>query len=283
MKTFTVQIMLAAAMLIPAALPAQTYTEGYINLPGFLPQAYGIDSNDQIVGYFYDNQNVSHGFVLSQGVMAQIDVPGAVNTTAYGIDSVAGIVGYSAPVFDAFAGMLDAKQSFKMPKGSNGKVITAINSTGTFVGYTGNSEKAFISVKGVYIDVMPAACAALPGPVSVLVNGVNSNGDYVGYCQGGRGKTAGFTHISGVDQDFSVFNRPTFPFGINDSGTVVGFFADKSDMDHGFIYTAGTATQYDFQGRTMTAILGINSRGSLTGITWDNSSPLWTGFYAFAN
>jgi probable HAF family extracellular repeat protein len=271
-------------MLMPAALPAQTtYTEGFVNLPGFLPQAYGIDSNDQIVGFFYDNQNVSHGFVLSQGVIAQIDVPGAVNTTAYGIDSVAGIAGYYAPVFDAFAGMLDSKRAFKNPKGSSGKVITGINATGTYVGYTEASGKGFINAGGVYTDVVPAVCAALPRPVAVFINGVNSNGDYVGYCQGGRGKTAGFTHVGGVDQSLDVFGRPTFPTGINDTGTIVGFFSDTSGFDHGFIYSAGTATQYDFGGRTMTAILGINSQGSLTGITWDNSSPQWTGFYAFAN
>jgi probable HAF family extracellular repeat protein len=116
----------------------------------------------------------------------------------------------------------------------------------------------------------------------VNINGLNSNGDYVGYCEGSDSNVAGFTHIGGVDQSFAVFGLQTYPTGINDSGTIVGFFNDASGFEHGFISTAGTATQFDFPGSPRTAIRGVNNRGSLTGVTF-NSSSQWTSFYAFAN
>src|SRR5262249_55108813 len=76
----------------------------------------------------------------------------------------------------------------------------------------------------------------------------------------------------------------TYAFGINDSGTVVGYW-DLLDsggnvlVAHGFTWKSGTFTQFDFPGATDTAVLGINARGDFVG-EWDSgvNSPIGHGF-----
>jgi hypothetical protein len=285
MNTLIAQIIFGAAVLMPAALSAQTaYTEGLINIPGVAPQAYGIDANNQVVGYFYDSGNVRHGFVLSQGVVAQIDQPGQSATSAMGIDSQAGIVGYSSGAA-SLSGMLDSKRAFKTVKGGANRVVTGINASGTFVGTDETATKAYINVKGVYSAVNPPACQSLTKPVNVYVLGVNASNDLVGVCYAGDGTIqVGYARVGGVYQTVSVFgSTATTPAGINDSGTIAGSFVDNSGLSHGFLLTAGTATQFDFQDNPQTAIQGINNQDSLAGITLPAGASQWTGFYAFAN
>ena len=78
--------MIAAAMaisgLLAAASPANSanYTFTTIDAPGASGEgtvANGINNNAQIVGYFPDNAGAIHGFVYTNGVFSQIDVPGA--------------------------------------------------------------------------------------------------------------------------------------------------------------------------------------------------------------
>src|ERR1039457_7581614 len=122
MKTLTAQLILGAIMLVPASMFAQ-YTEGTINIPGATtpPTAYGIDANDQVTGWFGDNLGI-HSFLLSQGVLVQIDQPGAVGTWMMGIDSVKGIVGYETTATGTF-GITDAGRCYKQETGGRGKTI----------------------------------------------------------------------------------------------------------------------------------------------------------------
>jgi len=59
MKPFIAQLILGAALVAPASLFAQAYSEGIITMPGAVlpPSAYGIDDNDQVVGVFEDGSS----------------------------------------------------------------------------------------------------------------------------------------------------------------------------------------------------------------------------------
>jgi len=60
--------------------------------------AEGIDDSGQVVGFYGDNNNVEHGFLLNAGVFTNIDHPNAQLTQALGINSQGQIVGvYSDP------------------------------------------------------------------------------------------------------------------------------------------------------------------------------------------
>ena len=283
MKPFITQLILGAALLAPASLFAQAYSEGIINVPnGILPQANGIDDEDQIVGDFENaDGSAVHGFLFSHGVVAQIDWPGSVVTGSLAINSTAGIVSYYETATGQFD-MLDSKRRLQKIKGSADLSVLGINASGNFVAFNGNT--GYINVKGVYTKVNPTVCQRLTPPSAVYVAGINSNNDYVGYCWDQTTPYIGFAHVGGGDQTVSVFGRPTFPTGINDSGTIAGYFTDSSGFNHGFVLSGGTATQYDFVTATAgTQIVGINNGGSLVGNTVVDRNVGWVPFFAFAN
>jgi len=53
--------------------------------------------------------------------------------------------------------------------------------------------------------------------------------------------------------------------GINDAGTIVGFFVDRSGLEHGFLRQYGAFTQLDFPGSKTTRTVGINNFGDVVG------------------
>jgi hypothetical protein len=284
MKTLTAQLTLGAIMLVPASMFAQ-YTEGTINIPGatVLPTPYGIDAKDQIAGTFADS-NGTHGFLLSQGVLVQIDQPGAAGTWMMGIDSVKGIVGYETTL-TGYLGIADGGRQYKLVRGGSDRRITGINATGTFVGYDG-SARAFINAGGVYTSVVPAPCAGLQAPIAVYLNGVNAHNDLVGYCNGFLTPSHGFARVGGVDQEITVFGNAAYPTGINDSGAIAGWFGDGSGQAHGFVLSGTTITQFDFQGPDTypsTLVYAINNKGSLVGQAYDSTLGGYVGFYALTN
>jgi 6-phosphogluconolactonase len=114
---------------------------------------------------------------------------------------------------------------------------------------------------------------------------INDHGDVVGNYQGNDGFTHGFLLHEGVVNtlDFSGASD-TYAFGINNVGTVVGYWdiLDPSGNvveNHGFIWENGSFQQKDFPGSVDSVILGINNRGELVG-EWDAgiTSPIGHGF-----
>jgi probable HAF family extracellular repeat protein len=113
----------------------------------------------------------------------------------------------------------------------------------------------------------------------------NDRGNVVGEFIGDDGFTHGFLLRQGVvtTLDFPGASD-TFAFGINESGTVVGYW-DLLDAGgnvlayHGFTWNKGAFTQVDFPGSVDSAVLGINARGDLVG-DWDPgiTSPIAHGF-----
>jgi probable HAF family extracellular repeat protein len=52
-----------------------------------------INDSGQIVGFYTDAQNNSHGFLLDQGSYTTLDAPGSTQTFAHGINASGQIVG----------------------------------------------------------------------------------------------------------------------------------------------------------------------------------------------
>ncbi len=55
------------------------------------------------------------------------------------------------------------------------------------------------------------------------------------------------------------------PAGLNNYGTLVGYFRDAAFRAHGFILRNGTYEQYDYPGSTSTRVNGINDRDVMVG------------------
>jgi len=113
----------------------------------------------------------------------------------------------------------------------------------------------------------------------------NDRGDVVGHYIGDDGFSHGFLLSEGVvtTLDFPGASD-TLALGINESGTVVGYW-DLLDANgnlvaaHGFKWKDGVFTEADFPGSADTFVFGINARGDLVGV-WDAglTSPISHGF-----
>lgn len=107
---------------------------------------------------------------------------------------------------------------------------------------------------------------------------INNRGDVVGDFAGPFDgfRQHGFLLRNGVvtTLDFPGASD-TYVWGINDLGTLVGFW-DLLDANgnvlanHGFKWNNGVFTQFDFPGSADTVIFGINDRGDMVG-AWDTN------------
>ncbi len=68
------------------------------------------------------------------------------------------------------------------------------------------------------------------------------------------------------------------PLGINDKGQVVGYFIDRNDFDHGYLWQDGKFTALpDYPGSAGTGTGGINNKGHISG-TWFDKAGFQHGF-----
>jgi uncharacterized membrane protein len=121
---------------------------------------------------------------------------------------------------------------------------------------------------------IPLAPATILGTNFSEARDINDRGEIVGQFIGDDGLFHGFLLSKGVltTLDFPGASQ-TSAFGINESGTVVGFW-DFLDADgnlleeHGFAWKNGAFTEVNFPGSVDSSVLGINARGDLVGL-WD--------------
>jgi len=113
----------------------------------------------------------------------------------------------------------------------------------------------------------------------------NDRGDVVGDFIGDDGFTHGFLlNNEGVTTLDFPGASDTIAFGINESGTVAGYWdildsAGNLIANHGFTWKDGAFTEVDFPGAADTGVLGINAAGDLVG-EWDTgvTSTIGHGF-----
>ena len=82
---------------------------------------------------------------------------------------------------------------------------------------------------------------------------------------------------AGVTETYRAVNFPgtkqQAASGINDSGQIVGYYADSSNVIHGYMQSGGTFTTIDvpFSGAASTGAFGINNSGQIVGY-WNDVS-----------
>src|SRR5262252_834395 len=99
---------------------------------------------------------------------------------------------------------------------------------------------------------------------------INERGDIVGIFLDSLGVSRGFVRFSNgsfsapiVDPNDTVGS--TQGRGINNLGTVCGYYSTSDGNDHGFFLSGGTFTEYDVPGALSTDVLGINDPGNFAG------------------
>ena len=166
---------------VPSAQAVTIYTT--IDPPGSThSEAHGINTAGQIVGLFFDAHNVSHGFLLSDGVYTTIDPPGATSTEAWGINDSGQIAGLFIDTARNVHGFLLSDGVFKtlnFPKAVQTYAL-GINNMGDIVGWALGPQdgifKGFVWKKGKY-----TALVHPKGVNGTKTSGINDSGDISGY------------------------------------------------------------------------------------------------------
>lgn len=198
-------------------------------------------------------------------------------TQALGINDAGTIVGYgNMTTFNGFQLVLPSTFTRQnVPGADGGTQVTGISGTGTTVGFsvTGGVTSGFAQTSGTFTTVNA------PGTAFNQLLGINPSGTTAaGYSS---------TDPTGVTNQHAItvsggpsFTSPVFTninallpanmnsqaTGVNNAGTVVGFFQYNAAGDFSaFEDIAGTITSFQFPGSVSTQALGINNLGELVG------------------
>lgn len=258
-----------------SALPAQA---GLHTIDA--PNAFETDCNDintagTIVGFFIDNSDVTHGFVIANRKFTTVDVPGATATLLYGINNNSRAVGWYIDSSNVTHGlMIDAKLNVTTidPPGATLTNAWSINDAGKIVGaYTdsGGVYHGFTLFNGTYTTF------DAPGSVLTEITGINKNGDIVGIFDDSSSVEHGyavrggqFIQIDDPDADGAVTatdrvnnnNEYVGLWGTSTSGPFSGYHA-KNNIFHTIMFPGS------FETRTR----GVNDAGIVVGRYTDQS------------
>ena len=212
-----------------------------------------------------------------------IDVPGATETYADGINNKHQIVGFFSDARGPH-GFVDTGGVFTTIDPPYGPLVDSyfgigINDRGQIVGTSNvldaNSRivgsTGFLDRGGVFTKINA------PGADFTQLLGINNSGQIIGFFSDANG-THGFVDTGGV---FTIIQDPnasgaSIPFGINNGGQIVGWF-DEGATTHGYLYNNGIFTTIDDPAApNATFSTGINDKGQIVGFYIDA-----TGFHGF--
>jgi probable HAF family extracellular repeat protein len=232
-------------------------------------QVFGINDSGEMVGYYVDANDSTHGFMLKNGVFTTIDDPNAspaigYGTQALGINDAGQIVGWyadSSGITHGFVYDANGFTTLDSPWLPNG--LYGINNFGQIVG---DSSSGGIEYSGGVFTTLAGTSGAF---------GINDQGQIVGNYLDSQGSQHGYLDNNGtlttVD-DNSPGASQTTAFGINNQSQIVGAYTTSTSGVNGFIDNAGAFTNLnDPSSNNYTLSSGINNEGQIVGYYVDSS------------
>jgi uncharacterized membrane protein len=256
--------------------------------------AWGINSRGDIVGS-YTKDGVTHGFLLSDGVLTTIDYEGAASTEARGINARGDIVGLyriaGEPSRNAH-GFLRDEHGQMAPVNVPDHTSTLpqrITNSGVIVGCRHDTDQ-MATMRGVIID---AHDLREDGDVdeygeidayASMNNGASPDGQLnVGFFMDMMmgNLTRGYLLYGDTFIPFDVpGSTSTAAWDVNARGEVVGVYRDTTGLtQHGFLWSDLRFRTIDVPGATSTRAFGINSHGIVVGSYTDATNKVH-GFVA---
>jgi hypothetical protein len=187
-----------------------------------------INTAGDVAGMYFDANNAYHGFVraAANGAITAFDVPGAPMSAGH-----RGTLPISMNAGGDITGFYVDANAVR-----HGFVRTVANGTATFATF----------------DAPAAGTGALQGTVPLSIDAA---GDVTGFYKDATGTSHGFVRASkgtftapinapgaGTGPGGKVTFMGTLPFGFDAAGDIVGTYADANGVNHGFVYTAASAT-----------------------------------------
>jgi hypothetical protein len=211
------------------------------NFPGAAQtQVIGINTAGDTVGFYLDQQGVTHGFQRVGGVFSTIDAPGTAFNQLLGLNDNGQNTGYSST--DPAGATL---QRAFVEKGGSFNYIDGFLPTGTL-----NNQATDINNEGVISGFYMTAS---------VTDGFLLNG----------------TTLTTLRFPGSSFTQA---LGLNNEGQVVGDYVDGNGVMHGFLFDGMNYFSIDPPGSTATTINGINDQGQIVGFFVDPGNTI--GFEA---
>jgi hypothetical protein len=206
---------------------------------------------------------VRHAFLLSDGQLTEIGVPGASFAPLHVNDNQTVVGAYSPTTGGgpwAFQYSGGTVSSVPVPNPMvflRWSTAAAINNHGTIVGtfaatdILGDNYRVYSYVNGVYSQ---------PG---VWLAGINDAGHVIGTIANNTSAflSTGQTATVLVHPDATQVN----PRAINNRDVVVGSYLDDASLLHGFVWTNGKSVTVDYPGAMRTEIEGVNDAGTIVG------------------
>jgi len=206
----------------------------FSNLTAITGLANGVNDWGTIVGTGSNRNQLA--FIDTNGSFAPVSVPGALDTTANGINNLGQVVG-SYNIGATTLGFIKIGNTFKTisPTGSDYTVAEAVNDLGSVVGVYrigSMTDHGFLYSHGAFTTI------DAPGVFYIQPSGINDFGTIVGYYirnENGLAVDHGFVDTHGTLTPFDVPDATgTQLTGINNLGMIVGHYTDSTG-DHGFV------------------------------------------------
>jgi probable HAF family extracellular repeat protein len=222
-----------------------------------------------MVGSYQDFAGNFHGYVEdADGSFVVIDVPGAPNTFANGLnehgDVVGGFTGSDGHTHP-FVQRDGIISTFEVP-GARSASAFAINNAGQIVGEyrsTDLSFHGFLFADGALVTIDE-------GP------GTGRFADSAAFAINNSGEIGGPFFDPNTFRSYLLKNNSVTTIdvpgqgdtaiqGINNRGDAVGTFNDINLAQHGFLFSQGTFRTVDFPGGNSTGAIGMNDSGKIVG------------------
>ena len=253
-----------------------------------LTNAYDINNDGVVVGYYQDSSRKTCAFSYQDGVFTDTTYPGDYENNNHSINNNGQIAGYyyePGPKTSPFHSYVyDQSSGFNIQQYPEAvkEAIHGINDNGDTVGWAW-MESGFLSyscLNGTFQELCSSngdmIYAEAINNQSVIVGGSSLSGSMRGFIN----DNGNYTYLEHPDADgYTLIN------GINDAGQLVGMYRTGSDWSsweyHGFIYEDGTFLEISVPGlnNSNTICHGINEYGDIVG-TYRNDQGQTCGFIA---
>jgi uncharacterized membrane protein len=237
-------VWIAGAFLLPLVCPlvAEAGPYQFITLDSpngpYRTQMYGINDSRQVSGLDVPPDSTDSGLLFINGVGTSIKAPGSIVTDFFQINNAGQIAGDKTGL------------------------------DGIYHAIVYNSANASVT-----------NLPDVPGYRHNLAGGINNNGLVVGnvflddnFTNGVGWFYNGTTYTFFSDPLAAPGQEGTITQSVNDAGLSVGYYADSSGTQHGYLMNGSTFTTIDPPGSTDTTVLGINNAGIITGRYIDSSN-----------
>jgi probable HAF family extracellular repeat protein len=256
------------ALSIATATTVAAISYSNFQIPGAqMTQVLGINNAGNLSGNYTDKNGITHGFVIVNGKLTNIDGASGNGATSYSLNNLNQVAGsYPANSFSngfIYTPSTNTYTDIIVPTATAGTVAVSINDSGQVVGYFADNAgtHGFLFNGTTYQTFnMPGVIASFGVYINnkglIAVQGLTATGDFVSSLY--NGSSFMNLNVPGAGTVSAIH-------AVNNFNQCVFSWTDGSGNIHGSFYSKGKFTQLDYPGAFATRADGINDRGVVVG------------------